>query len=293
MSAYYTKEYDSQPKLDLLTETYMSKILSEDTDGCVTAKEVQLYDKDDNIRKIYSNEVILADGALQSPQVLENSSIGSKEILERYGIEHVIDNPGVGENFQDHCFMTVSFKVADGHISGEVVRDPAVVEALLKQYQETRTGPLSGIPFSLAYVPPVDISGRMGREDVASPMKAHLGVNESSLDPSGKAQFAQLQSMMLDPKESTCFYGLMASQMHIRREGKTSMGQAYSQQLPQNSITIMFGLNHPLSHGSIHLRSTDQDANPLLILATCRTQWTLKSWLEAPSSSRGLWINQQ
>ena len=79
--------------------------------------------------------------------------------------------------------MTVSFKVADGYISGDVVRDPAVVEALLKQYQETRTGPLSGIPFSLAYVPPVDVNGRMGREDVASLIKAHLDVNESSLDP--------------------------------------------------------------------------------------------------------------
>ena len=162
--------------------------------------------------------------------------------------------------------MTVSFKVADGYISGDVVRDPAVVEALLKQYQEIRTGPLSGIPFSLAYVPPVDVNGRMGREDVASLTKAHLDVNESSLDPGRKAQFAQLQSMMLDPKESTCFYGLIANQMHIRREGKTSIGQAYSQQLPQNFITIMVGLNHPLSHGSIHLRSTDPRCKPIIDL---------------------------
>ena len=78
VSAYYTKEIESQPNLDLLTETYMSMILSEGTDGCLTAKGVQLYDEDDNIRKIYSNVVILADGALQSPQVLENSGIGSK-----------------------------------------------------------------------------------------------------------------------------------------------------------------------------------------------------------------------
>lgn len=263
-SAYYTKEIESRLNLDLLTETYVTKILLESSDECVTANGVQIYSKDGSVTDIYAEEVILAAGALQSPQILENSGIGSKEILERHGVEVLINSPGVGENLQDHCFSTVSFEVADGQISGDVARDPAVVEALLKEYEETRTGPLSGVPLSLAYVPPVDINGRMGPKDVASLTEAHIDVNNSNLHPGTKAQYAQLQSMILDPNESTCFYGLMPSQMNIHSEGKTSMRQAYSPQLPQNFITIMVGLNHPLSRGRVHIGGSDPKSNPII-----------------------------
>jgi choline dehydrogenase len=47
-------------------------------------------------------EVILAAGALQSPQVLQLSGIGPADLLRRHGIDVVADVPGVGENLQDH-----------------------------------------------------------------------------------------------------------------------------------------------------------------------------------------------
>jgi len=78
----------------------------------VVANGVQICRKDGSVAEVTAAEVILAAGALQSPQILENSGIGSKEILERHGVEAVVDNPGVGENLQDHCFTTVSFEVA-------------------------------------------------------------------------------------------------------------------------------------------------------------------------------------
>ena len=263
-SAYYTEEVESRPNLDLLTETYVTKMLLEGSDGCVTAKGVQVSSKDGSVYQIYADELILAAGALQSPQLLENSGIGSKEILERYGVEVWIDNPGVGENLQDHCCSSISFEVADGQTSGDVVRDPAVVEALLREYQEKRTGPLSGVPLSLAYAPPVDINGRMRLDEISSLTGAHIDVSRSKLGSGTKAQYAQLRSLILEPSESTCFYGLLASQMHIRPEGKTSMSQAYSQQLPQNFITIMVGLNHPLSRGGVHIGGSDPKSKPTI-----------------------------
>lgn len=146
----------------------------------MVANAVQICRKDNSVAEVAADEVILAAGALQSPQILENSNIDSKEILERHGVEVVVDNPGVGENLQDHCFTTVSFEVADGQISADVVRDPAVVEALVKLYEETKTGPLSGVPFSLAYVPPVDINGRMRSEAIASLIDAYTDVDKSN-----------------------------------------------------------------------------------------------------------------
>ena len=46
-------------------------------------------------------EVIIAAGAFNSPQLLMLSGIGPKEDLKRFGIEVVVDLPGVGKNLQD------------------------------------------------------------------------------------------------------------------------------------------------------------------------------------------------
>jgi choline dehydrogenase-like flavoprotein len=49
-----------------------------------------------------AREVIVAAGAIGSPQVLMLSGIGPGEKLKRHGIEVALDLPGVGENLQDH-----------------------------------------------------------------------------------------------------------------------------------------------------------------------------------------------
>jgi choline dehydrogenase len=47
-------------------------------------------------------EVILAGGAINSPQILKLSGVGPAEELTRFGLPVVCDRPGVGENLQDH-----------------------------------------------------------------------------------------------------------------------------------------------------------------------------------------------
>ena len=46
-------------------------------------------------------EIILAAGAAHSPQILQLSGIGPKQLLSSLGIETIVDLPGVGRNFQD------------------------------------------------------------------------------------------------------------------------------------------------------------------------------------------------
>lgn len=61
----------------------------------------------------------MSGGAFGSPAILERSGIGAKARLEKFGIETVVDLPGVGENYQGrilpcactlcwttHCFTT-------------------------------------------------------------------------------------------------------------------------------------------------------------------------------------------
>ncbi|EFQ99794.1 choline dehydrogenase [Nannizzia gypsea CBS 118893] len=265
-SAYCTGEVENRPNLDLLAETFVTKVLLQSSDsGVVEGQGIQVRGKDGSVSEIYTGEVILAAGALQSPLILENSGIGSRDILERYGIETVIDNPGVGENLQDHCFTSISFEVADDQVSADITRDPTIVKAWLQEYNTSRTGPLSGIPFSLAYMPPVDINGRMSSHDIKSLTEAHMDLKHPNLLPPGrKEQFTELRDMVLDPQESLCFYGLMPSQMNIELEGKTPIGLAYSQQRPENYISVMVGLNHPFSRGSVHVRSSDPLVSPAI-----------------------------
>ena len=58
-----------------------------------------------------NREVVLAAGAVQSPQLLELSGIGQGELLGKYGIDVVRDMPGVGENYRDHYLSSVAWRV--------------------------------------------------------------------------------------------------------------------------------------------------------------------------------------
>eukprot|EP00816_Leptocylindrus_hargravesii_P012680 CAMPEP_0196824186 /NCGR_PEP_ID=MMETSP1362-20130617/90808_1 /TAXON_ID=163516 /ORGANISM="Leptocylindrus danicus, Strain CCMP1856" /LENGTH=590 /DNA_ID=CAMNT_0042204361 /DNA_START=26 /DNA_END=1798 /DNA_ORIENTATION=+ len=55
-------------------------------------------------------EVLLAAGAIGSPQILMVSGVGDASHLEKHSIPVVADVPSVGENFQDHPAAIVSFR---------------------------------------------------------------------------------------------------------------------------------------------------------------------------------------
>jgi alcohol oxidase len=57
-------------------------------------------------------QVIVSCGALGTPQVLERSGIGSKQLLDRLNIRVVSDLPGVGENYQDHQRIVTPYKTS-------------------------------------------------------------------------------------------------------------------------------------------------------------------------------------
>lgn len=54
-------------------------------------------------------EVIVAAGALHSPQVLQLSGLGPAALLQRFNISVAQDLPGVGNNLQDHSFVATNY----------------------------------------------------------------------------------------------------------------------------------------------------------------------------------------
>jgi choline dehydrogenase len=53
---------------------------------------------------VRANEVILAGGSFNSPQLLQLSGVGPRALLEAHGIPVVHESPGVGEDLQDHFY---------------------------------------------------------------------------------------------------------------------------------------------------------------------------------------------
>ncbi|CBQ73979.1 related to Glucose oxidase [Sporisorium reilianum SRZ2] len=59
-------------------------------------------------------EVILSAGAIGSPQILQLSGFGCKQLLVKNNVTLVKELPGVGQNLQDHLSTSVSYTPATG-----------------------------------------------------------------------------------------------------------------------------------------------------------------------------------
>ncbi len=62
------------------------------------------------LERIEAAEVILAGGAINSPQMLMVSGIGPADHLAEHGIPVVADLPGVGSNLQDHLEVYIQHR---------------------------------------------------------------------------------------------------------------------------------------------------------------------------------------
>ncbi|CAM3933408.1 choline dehydrogenase [Alkalicoccus chagannorensis] len=65
------------------------------------------YKRNGKEHQVEAGEVVLAGGAINTPQMLQLNGIGDAEHLRSLGIEPIVDLPGVGENLQDHLEVYV------------------------------------------------------------------------------------------------------------------------------------------------------------------------------------------
>ena len=88
-------------------------------------------------------EVILAAGALQSPQVLQLSGIGSGTLLQRHGIPVIADLPGVGANLQDHLALRIIYKCMRPVTTNDDLRNVFAKARTGLRYLLFRSGPMA------------------------------------------------------------------------------------------------------------------------------------------------------
>ncbi|MEX2520102.1 MAG: GMC oxidoreductase, partial [Paracoccaceae bacterium] len=87
-------------------------------------------------------EVILAGGAIGSPQLLMLSGVGEGGHLQELGIPVICDRPAVGRNLQDHLQARLVFKCDAPTLNNEV-RSIADKARIALQYALFRSGPMT------------------------------------------------------------------------------------------------------------------------------------------------------
>jgi choline dehydrogenase len=102
----YTFPYMDRPNLTVLTNALVTRVLLEGTRA--SGVEIAYNGK---IQRIGAGlEVVLSMGTMHTPKVLMQSGIGDQAEFQRLGIPLVRHLPGVGQNFQDHVGIPLTWE---------------------------------------------------------------------------------------------------------------------------------------------------------------------------------------
>ncbi|KAI0879846.1 putative GMC oxidoreductase [Annulohypoxylon maeteangense] len=257
-SAYYHPN-KTRKNLVVLTNSTAEKILldseSHDSEKPAAATGV-LYRYNGEYRQATCNkEVIIAAGALQSPKILELSGIGNANVLEKHGIDPIINLPGVGENLYDHLIDTISYLAVDElETLDPLISDPSVREQAAKDFAERRTGLLSSMGvYTYAYLPIMEHLSSEGRERLTKLLFDNCPASGKEPDQvRARAYYQVAKATLLDPKQASGTY--------------LSFLGPWGGPIEGNSRTLTLGamLSQPLSRGSVHISSKDTSAAPIV-----------------------------
>ena len=75
---------------------------------------------------IEGGKVVLAAGAYNSPQILQRSGVGPRDLLRRIGVDPVLDLPGVGEHLLDHVLSLIAVDAGQRVPSGFIPIGPTL-----------------------------------------------------------------------------------------------------------------------------------------------------------------------
>ncbi|MBD3897956.1 GMC family oxidoreductase N-terminal domain-containing protein [Halomonas sp. ML-15] len=140
-------------KRDNLTLWHSAQVLrllfEEGSGGAPRASGVELQRNGSLSRVKATREVILASGAIGSPQLLQLSGIGPADLLTEHDIPLVRELPGVGENLQDHLQIRSVYRVSGAKTLNTLAASWLGKAKIGLEYLLHRTGPMSMAPSQL------------------------------------------------------------------------------------------------------------------------------------------------
>jgi choline dehydrogenase len=140
-----------RPNFELWTGAYVKRLLIERDAApgslrCTGAEVVTPH----GVETVHATRgVVLAAGAIGSPQLLQLSGVGPGELLQAHGIEVKQHLPGVGGNLQDHLQIRAVYSVQGAKTLNTMARRWHGKARIGLQYLLNRSGPMSMAPSQL------------------------------------------------------------------------------------------------------------------------------------------------
>ena len=143
--AFLPREVRKRPNLEILDNAQVTRLVLEG--GRVTGVE---YIRGSSVATTYaSRQVVLAAGAIGTPQIMMLSGLGPAAHLKEHGIEVMHDLPGVGCNLQDHLQIRTAFRISGARTLNDLQARLWGKARIAAQYALSRSGPMAMAPSQL------------------------------------------------------------------------------------------------------------------------------------------------
>ena len=230
----YLNSVKNNTKLTVFHNTLAHKILL-DEEKRAYAVEVS----HDNTTSTYKarNEIILAAGVFQSPQLLLLSGIGPADTLKAHDITIQVDLPGVGQNLQDHPILSTGYRVTIPTAS-YALNNPPIFAAAQQAFDTQASGPLS-----------IPGAGLVGFEKIPSHLRANFSSTAKEALDKLPADWPEIEMLP--------FGGVLGYNRDYNKEDPLD---------GHNYASIATSLIAPLSRGSVSISSSNPFDPPLIDL---------------------------
>ncbi|KAK0368936.1 GMC oxidoreductase [Colletotrichum paranaense] len=236
--AYYDN-FTGRKNLHLLTGRQVTKVVTSGSGDAIKATGVEFAASKGAQAQTATaaKEVILAAGALHSPQILQVSGIGDPALHTSINVPTVVDLPAVGQNLHDHVMLTVVNTINTTLPVGSLLQSNATFAAEARaQYDSQKNGPLSSPTGDfLTFLPLSTYSKAV--DTLSSEASAQDG---TTFLPSGA------------PAEVVKGY---QAQQKVLNERLTATDSALLELIWADGVVVL-GLQHPYSRGSLKAASS-------------------------------------
>lgn len=223
------------------------------------------------------SEVIVSGGVFGTPQLLQLSGVGPRDLLESFGIDVVSEVPGVGEHFQDHVLVTLVWSAPPGTVTGDLLTQSqfgngSFVEEQLELFhsgqlsESLMSAPNNGIGY-------VSLRQLFGNDTVTAQFVQELKDNMTAVidnqgftDPTLRAGYEATYIAEVETLENTEVGAV-----------ELLLGSFGSWNADTPTISIQVAIQHPMSRGSVKINSTDAFENPIIMANYLNTDsdWTV------------------
>ena len=144
-SKAFLRPAKNRPNLRIATHAQATRLLFEDGRACGINFDL----KGQPARAFVNGELILASGAIGSPQLMQLSGIGPSGLLREHDIEVLHEMPEVGMNLADHLQLRCIYRVEGTKTLNEVAGTLWGKAMIGLEYAFKRTGPMAAAPSQL------------------------------------------------------------------------------------------------------------------------------------------------